>query len=395
MPLANQLQRASFKGASFLLDSADTTSGRKSATFEFPNQDRRFVEDLGKLTKVFSIQGTITGPNYLSKRDALISALESSGSGQLVHPTFGTKTVFAKPYNLTEDLTALGEARFSMLFEETTQNIFPAATSNNIPQITALATQLLTSVNGDVGSVFNVTSSFIGNYVDSQTKLNDLSSLFDQQTKPFSSTEQFTNEFSGVLRDFNDNINTNIRNPSSLGDSIESLFISSDNLGATPRDKFNLATKFFDYGDDDVPFNIVTESQKERESNRKILNAAVQVSALSNAYRAASLISYSNNEELIEILKQLNVQFNKIIDNTNLTLATIDELNDLRTLFRIFYQKTELNISRVIEFTTQPTPLTVLTYQIYGDLDNFDDLVNLNNVNNPGLVEGTLKVLTD
>ena len=80
MSILNQTQAASFKGAKFLLKDDRTEGGRKTVTHEYPNRDTREVEDLGKLQKRFSITGIIhdgKDGGYFSRRDALISALES------------------------------------------------------------------------------------------------------------------------------------------------------------------------------------------------------------------------------------------------------------------------------------------------------------------------------
>jgi prophage DNA circulation protein len=127
MTLFQTLNKASFRGVTFLLDSHDVESGRKVVVHEYINKGKRFVEDLGGLPRSFTIKGFVSEPNYKFKRDALINALEKPGVGTLIHPFYGTVQVVAEPFTLTESMQRLGEATFSMVFREATENIYPHA----------------------------------------------------------------------------------------------------------------------------------------------------------------------------------------------------------------------------------------------------------------------------
>lgn len=85
MALLDILYVATFRGIQFLIKDGSTTGGRKNVTHEYPNSDKRYVEDLGLFQKVFTINGTVTGlgVDYTFKRDALIQALEQPNRGIL------------------------------------------------------------------------------------------------------------------------------------------------------------------------------------------------------------------------------------------------------------------------------------------------------------------------
>ena len=67
--------------------------GRKTVTFEYPQQDIPFVEDLGRRGRRYRMEGVVIGDDYLAQRDTLITALEAAGAATLVHPYLGTKFV--------------------------------------------------------------------------------------------------------------------------------------------------------------------------------------------------------------------------------------------------------------------------------------------------------------
>src|SRR5690348_14100986 len=104
----NQLRRGSFRGAEFLIRSGEIIAGRKTVAFEFPNNNFRYIEDMGQLLEVFTITAVITGTRYKSKRDKLKKALEAPGIGILIHPFAGTYNVVPEPYTLTETINELG-----------------------------------------------------------------------------------------------------------------------------------------------------------------------------------------------------------------------------------------------------------------------------------------------
>ena len=115
MSTQDLLQKASFRGAEFFVDSASTTGGRKTVTHEFPNTDRRYIQDMGLKQRSFTVEAIITGSGaeYFSKRDALLNALETEGPGILVHPFYGQVSVVNDPYRLEEEISSIGRARIS------------------------------------------------------------------------------------------------------------------------------------------------------------------------------------------------------------------------------------------------------------------------------------------
>ncbi len=55
----------------------------------YPNRDKPYTEDLGKITFRPSITAYVVGDDCFDQRDRLIDALNKPGPGTLVHPTYG------------------------------------------------------------------------------------------------------------------------------------------------------------------------------------------------------------------------------------------------------------------------------------------------------------------
>lgn len=123
MPLPFQPWRAallpaSFRGIEFHVEVGGQAGGRRNAVHEFPKRDVPFAEDMGRKARHWPITGYIIGPDYLSGRDDLIAACETSGSGTLVHPSLGSMTVNCDVYAVSETRERGGICTFEMAFVE-------------------------------------------------------------------------------------------------------------------------------------------------------------------------------------------------------------------------------------------------------------------------------------
>ncbi|WP_172820693.1 DNA circularization N-terminal domain-containing protein, partial [Escherichia coli] len=89
MTWKDRLQDASFRGVPFKVEEESAGTGRRVETHEYPNRDKPYTEDLGKITFRPSITAYVVGDDCFDQRDRLIEALNKPGPGTLVHPTYG------------------------------------------------------------------------------------------------------------------------------------------------------------------------------------------------------------------------------------------------------------------------------------------------------------------
>lgn len=114
-----QLIGASFRGASFFVESSERSGGRRVVVHEFPLRNDPFVEDLGRKARSFRVDGYVIGDGYIAKRDALLSALEdASGPGELVHPYHGVRRAVPVSVAVRETRAEGGIAMFAIEFAE-------------------------------------------------------------------------------------------------------------------------------------------------------------------------------------------------------------------------------------------------------------------------------------
>lgn len=118
------LKPASFRGAFFHVEVDARASGRRTALHEFPKKEKPYAEDMGRRARHFTVVGYLIGPDYQAERDALIEALETEGSGTLVHPTYAdVDSVNNLHYSVTERRERGGYAEVEMVFVEAGESV--------------------------------------------------------------------------------------------------------------------------------------------------------------------------------------------------------------------------------------------------------------------------------
>jgi prophage DNA circulation protein len=139
MTFKEEIQPASYKDANFLLNVASFTGGKKFAQHEYPNSNVQNIENLGLRPRDFQLTAIISEPDYIEKRNVLIRALESTGSGVLIHPFYGRmENMEATSFTGVEDLSRLGDLEIKIDFKSSNSTGLPIS---NINTLSAIQTQ--------------------------------------------------------------------------------------------------------------------------------------------------------------------------------------------------------------------------------------------------------------
>lgn len=391
----DNLQTASFRGVAFLIGDLDTEGGRKNITREYPNSDRRTNEDLGLLGKTFTLNGVIKTQEDFTEKNRLIAALEQSGPGELVHPTFGTVTVsLSGPYRVSERIGELGVARFSMTFERTDSPIFPTQTSVKPSLIKDESDTAIDGVATDVADTFEVSTSSTSNYTAAREKLQSIGSTFQEIGRATSAVTSTISQYTASVTNFIDGITRNIFEPAELAASIKDMFLELDQIAPNAIAQFELAKQLFGFGSSDTLVQPTTVARQQRADNQLLLNNAITANALSLAYNNAANIDYANELEVLEARQTLEAEYQDIIEDNILSGDTLDALANLRNSSRLFFEDISITVSKIRPVTVNTIPMSVLSYQYYGSTDNTEALIDLNAIADVSFVEGEVQILT-
>lgn len=90
MAWKDTLLDASFRGVVFDCVRTDDTIEREVARYSYPNVDGEDIVDLGQKSNEVSVTAVFWGDDYESKLKNFLGALATKGSGELIHPVFGS-----------------------------------------------------------------------------------------------------------------------------------------------------------------------------------------------------------------------------------------------------------------------------------------------------------------
>ncbi|MET3995998.1 hypothetical protein ABID65_007670 [Bradyrhizobium sp. S3.9.2] len=150
-PWRDRWQQAAFRGAPFFVETGGQGGGRRVTMHEYPKRNTPYAEDMGKRANRYTVQGYLIGPDYLSLRDALITALEKDGPGMLRLPLpykMQDVKVMVQGYSITEARERGGMCAIEMDFVEYGDPNY-RSTNSTPGEIQKSATGVENSVIGD------------------------------------------------------------------------------------------------------------------------------------------------------------------------------------------------------------------------------------------------------
>lgn len=123
MSWSQTLQDASFKGFVFEIVKTDDTSERATVEHSYPYVDGADVEDMGRSARRTSVEAIFYGINYEISLQAFLAILDQPGSGEFIHPVFGSiKNAQATRSSIHHDADNPDQASFTIEFVESTPN---------------------------------------------------------------------------------------------------------------------------------------------------------------------------------------------------------------------------------------------------------------------------------
>ncbi len=401
--LSGPIRKASFDGISFEVTSSSLIFGRRTAVFEYPQNDTPYVEDLGKATRQISVEAFVTGADCTSRAKRLITAIEKShdsgSTGKLVHPWLGSLNVVpvdtpSVSWDLKSRIVTL-----SLKFVEAGELRYPSNTISFGSKLLESADSLYESIlpEWDIDAVTSVADDIAENVSGTIGALQDskFSKLF---------------ALGNSLADFATNITSNI---SSTAENLKSEILNTLSIAPFANTKMNWRTstsaitsvasssamstnyestkELTDYSSDNI--QTITNASAQLEQ-------ALRLSMIGNALGAVSLINSAADQN--ENTSMVTVCADDIIEIRNNVLNMLeaemirtqtDDSNIYNTLasaysstFRYLTDEA-MKLGEMESFTvSSPTPSVVLAYEKYGDASRNLEIVQRNNIANPMFV---------
>lgn len=397
------LRKASYEGIQFEVDSATLSFGRRTVTHEFPQRDAPYVEDLGKATRQFSIQGFIVGDDFIDRSKRLIDKIESqvgtdrrANHGKLVHPWLGSLEVtpIDNP-SITYD-RAKRICTFTLTFLE--------AGNESTKKTTSWANQLLSKADALYAKIFgDWTPDKIAGIVDDVTsQINSCAAVL--------SNCQFAQMFNlgNDILEMGHDIATSLYNKKEQARSSLLGALGLSQYAQSTTDWKLASIKCTDAITLPVlkPVNVASSTGTSKKlSDKERINEAVdeikknfRFVLIANAMGAISMIGEDNDvdtdsnskktlsdEQILKIRNNLldAIDAEMLIQGTDDNQDYLDLVDSYVAVYKFLTEK--LNGDFGIETVTlkQSEPSFVLAYDKYGDSTRADEIAERNDVINP------------
>lgn len=394
MTLFNQsrIRTASFKNAKFYFNSSDIKGGIKFAEFNYPKTDKRNIESLGKLLKKISITALIDCNKNYSARDKLQKAFDEPEAGNLSLPFYKKFYGFVTEYSFQDSVTTVGIVNVNFEFVEVSKD-------SNIKK-------------ADKGFLANLKSKILGDYENDFDKAfasvvnakEQFDSAVDTLTEISNTVNQFASGVAGIgnsLGDFTTSVNqivssanNLVKTPKTLANNVKLAF---DNLSIaynSSKDLFVVCNYIFNINIKDRNQSGNSVNSINIRNNQDLLNDLFKINALTLGYQSSADITYNNTQELNDVINQLESGYNSLDKSRISDSSIINNLQNLRYQAISYLNNLSLGIPNITTYTVvNPTPLINILFNLYGNDNNKDTLINLNNFTDTSNISGEIKVL--
>lgn len=397
MAWQENLQKATFRGVAFEVESDSGKFGRRVQTHEYPQRDKPFTEDLGRATRELSISAFVIGPEYMVQRDALLAALEAPGSGMLVHPWYGQLQVNVKEVSVSHGREKGGMCEFSLVFVEAGELAFPAAADSKGAQ-TLMATDKLGEVSKtDFLKDFKVDGfpSFVADRA--MTDLSALTALAQSGLQGF--PQLLANPLSSLL-DFADQ-------PSGLADAMLGLFSRATSVLEAPeasavvggggvyarnRNAVLALTEVAGGVQTSAPTS-AAPSTRQAQLNAQAMGVLFQRAMLMQAAGMTAVMPMPVYDDAVQVR-------NSVVSGLEVASETASDtayvaLQELRAKVHVDVTGRLAQSARLMSYTPREVmPALALAYERYEDPERELEIVERNRLRHPGFVPAVaLKVL--
>jgi prophage DNA circulation protein len=408
----NQLLAGSFRGESFLVISQTKEGGKKVVSHEYPNSNKRFCEELGKVPPKFTIEAVVHGKDALVNSNNLEIALETAGLGTLVHPLYGSLEVMVKSYSVSTNQNDEGVVRYSMTFEVSEMEMTLQESALTNAAVSAAASEARDALNAALGNAYKPPTlaqniSAIAGKVNGA--INSVMSKARSAVGVVTDTVSAANQF---VSNINAQVNTIVQLSSELQSTITDFYNTILTLCDTPNiligvwnDLVDYGTSFFEDTETEKAINPSTVIRAEREEGRSLINEHTRLMALVNLYEAAAYNDFSTDSDLQLIKERLADSFSTIVDQkTDISSGVVSladdpavrsSLNNLRSTAGKVFELKEQSIWKIVSIEQKRTSALLVAFQYYGSIDNTDLITDLNKNINSSHIDTTISVVTE
>lgn len=394
MPLNSNWFACKLNGVPFIcLEASIPELGRKTATFDYPNTDSRYIEDMGGIRGAYQITAKIEAnklspSSFKRNKKRFEEALNRKGLSVLIHPTKGRKEVVIVKAQGGESIQGkIGEATYNFVAVESDRNKFPTKLDNK----KGLLNKLYDSLSDKNKKLLEGITKFASDSLESYNAMRDgVTAFTDGVAQAIGAINGINDEISSLTADI-----TNLKN--SINDIINFPDVFAENFAKSLNRLIEVTTNF----DDalvmhknilrNTPPAINSSLQEVRIANT--ISNATRTALLANSYQLITAMDYANQAQVDNMIKEVEAIYSSInpllIDD-----ATFSIIEDMRTSTLTTLNNLKLKLPSVNIINTASLPAIALAYNFYYNSagTQYENILNLNNIQDPSIVNGNIKI---
>lgn len=383
MAWENQLtEKGQFRGVEFYVRSHTEEGGRRNAKNEFPFRDLPAVQDLGRKAHSYNLELYVIGPDYMPARDALRTALDEFGPGELQHPWLGILRVNVDTWRLDESTDRGGIARFSAAFFESGEVSQPAATID-----TAAAVEKTAQAVRDESSAILAVS-------HAPKAMPDWS---------LSKLQGAVAALSTSLRGDWDAVSNTVGNPVDLA---VNIYAQTASMMALAKGGFGLQAQISrvrSLGDLLAGRRDGTLDGDQLARSQTAVGQTIRVGMIAAAATRSAALEHTSQVEARGVRESINALIDDEaerldVDGSPIPSSLYYALTDLRAAVSRDVEVRGLRLPDIVFWAPATTlPALVIAHRLYGDARRDADIVSRNAIRSPGFVPGgtALEVLSE
>lgn len=391
---------ASFRGVPFLVETVELSTGRRLVVHEFPLRDNPFIEDLGRSARRFRVEGYVIGDDYLAQKNALLTALEAAGPGELVLPYYEVKRAIGETVSTRETRSEGGLAVIAIDFVETpAQSLTPTEVVDSVEQVAASADAAVTATKAEFEERYDPDGLPAFALESASSALSGAAAALGGTLAPVAAIAGATQELAtltGQVALLTATASSLARQPDEVVDAfLATISGLAGTIAAAPGGVMDALIDA--YATDLGPAVAETTATRVRErANQLAMEGALRRVMAIEAARLAPTVPYASIEEAFAARDAIAALLEEQAAGAGDT--AYPALVDLRSQV-LRAVPGGATFARVVTVDRRvPIPSLLLAYQLYGPVDLVEreaDILARNSVRHPGFVSGALKVLSD
>lgn len=384
----SNLRPASFRNIHFKIKRATTRIGRRVITHEFPFKDIPYTEDLGRGAREYTLEAHVIGEGHEDTRDQLIQAIEGNKEpGILMHPIFGAVLVSPGPIEHVFDNEEGNIEYFNLTFLEAGENKYPSQIVDTGGQVETAGLFLLDVLKAGFDETF--TMKRLPGFVTSsaQETNTNLVTQLQKSSEVAPAIPEIKAAFNAAVSNLS--VGSLLAVPWEYSTSVQSAIDQIQRLFSNPADGFLAYQKLSLFGDDFLPIPETSPNRRIEKRNRDQQVALVKRQALIGMAVTASQMTFPSYDDAVAIRDLLARKLDAELDIVGKTDddESFGALADLKAAMILDITKRAANLARIKNiFPAEPMPALVMAYEIYGSIDQAEEIRIRNKVRNPNFM---------